>query len=53
MSDPLTVETIGGAGMSDEQAKIFALSIFAGVKAYISEHRAEFEIWQREQEAET
>lgn len=49
MPDPLTVETIGGKSMSNEQVKYFALSIFAGVKAYIKEHRAEFEEWQREQ----
>lgn len=49
MSDPTTVEIVGGESMSNEQAKYFALSIFAGVKAYIKEHRAEFEEWQREQ----
>ena len=37
--------------MSDEQAKLFATSICASVKAYISAHRAEFEAWRREQEA--
>ena len=37
--------------MSDMQAEYFALSIFAGLKSYIAEHRAEFEEWQREQEA--
>ena len=51
MSDPMTVESFGGPGMSDEQAKYFAISIFAGVKQYISEHRAEFEEWHAEQEA--
>lgn len=49
MPDSLTVETIGEKSMSNEQAKYFALSIFSGVKAYIKEHRAEFEEWQREQ----
>ena len=53
MSDPLTIETIGGEKLSDEQVKYFAVSVFAGVKQYISEHRAEFEAWQREQGAET
>ena len=47
----LTVETMGGGDMSDKQAEYFALSLFAGVKSYIAEHRAEFEEWQREQEA--
>ena len=50
MPDPLTVETIGGKSMGNEQAKYFALSILAGAKAYVREHRAEFEEWQREQE---
>lgn len=49
MSDPLTVELIGGGDMGNEQARDFALSIFAGVKRYIKEHRAEFEAWEKEQ----
>ena len=36
--------------MSDKQAKIFALSILAGVKSYVKEHSAEFEAWKKEQE---
>ena len=50
MPKPLTVETIGGKNMSDEQAKHFALSILAGVKSFIQSHRAEFEAWQQESE---
>lgn len=48
MPDPLSIETIGGVIMSNKQAKIFALSIFAGVKSYIKEHPAEFEAWKKE-----
>lgn len=51
MVDALTVEKIGEETMSDEQAKLFAASICTGVRAYIAAHRAEFEAWQREQEA--
>ena len=50
MPDPLAVDTIGREVMSDKQAKIFALSILAGVKSYIKEHSAEFEAWKKEQE---
>lgn len=45
MPDSLVVEVIGGENMSNEQAKYFALSIFAGMKAYVKEHRTEFELW--------
>lgn len=50
MSDTLTIKTSGVAVLGEEQAKHFALSIFADVKAYIKEHRAEYEQWI-EQEA--
>ena len=48
MPDPLDIKTVGGAVMSDEQAKVFALSISAAVKAYIKAHQAEFEAWAKE-----
>ena len=51
MSDTLTIKTSGMAVLGEEQAKHFALSIFADVKAYIKEHRAEYEQWLTEQEA--
>ena len=51
MSDTLTIKTSGVAVLGEEQAKHFALSIFADVKAYIKEHRAEYEQWLTEQEA--
>lgn len=51
MVDALAVEKIGGKTMSDEQAKLFAVSICASVKAYIAAHRAEFAEWQAGQEA--
>lgn len=51
MSDTLTIKTSGVAVLGEEQAKYFALSIFANAKAYIKEHRAEFEQWLIEQEA--
>ena len=51
MSDTLTIKTSGVAGLGEEQAKHFALSIFADAKAYIKAHRAEYEQWLKEQEA--
>ena len=51
MSDTLTIKTSGVAVLGEEQAKHFALSIFADVKAYVKEHRAEYEQWLKEQEA--
>ena len=47
MPNVLKVNTFGAALMGDEQAKNFAMSIFAGVKAYIREHPAEFEEWKQ------
>lgn len=35
--------------MSQEQAKLFAVSIYAGVKAYLQAHRSEFNQWLQEQ----
>ena len=51
MSDTLTIKTSGVAVLGEEQAKHFALSIFADVKAYLKEHLAEYEQWLNEQEA--
>ena len=51
MSDTLTIKSSGVAVLGEEQAKHFALSIFADVKAYIKEHGAEYEQWLIEQEA--
>ena len=51
MSDTLTIKTSGMAVLGEEQTKYFALSIFADMKAYIKEHRAEYEQWLIEQEA--
>lgn len=51
MSDTLTIKTSGVAVLGEEQAKHIALSIFADVKAYIKEHRVEYEQWLTEQEA--
>ena len=51
MSDTLTIKTSGVAVLGEEQAKYFALSIFADVKAYVKAHRAEYEQWLAEQEA--
>ena len=51
MSDTLTIKTSGVAVLGEKQAKHFALSIFADVKDYIKEHRAEYEQWLIEQEA--
>ena len=48
MPDPLDIKTVGGGVLSDEQAKVFALSISAAVKAYIKAHQAEFEAWAKE-----
>lgn len=50
MPNALAVNTSGGVDMGTEQAKYFALSIFADMKAYIKEHRAEYEQWLIEQE---
>lgn len=52
MSDPLTVYTSGEVTMGEKQAQFFAVSIFASVKKYISDHRVEYEAWLREQENE-
>lgn len=52
MSDPLTVYTSGEVTMGEKQAQLFAVSIFASVKAYISDHRTEYETWLQEQENE-
>ena len=49
MHDPLTVQSLGEIEMNREQAKLFAVSIYAGVKAYLQTHRAEFEQWLQEQ----
>ena len=51
MSDTLTIKTSGVAVLGEEQAKHFALSIFADVKAYVREHKEELEQWLQEQEA--
>ena len=51
MSDTLTIKTTGVEVLGEEQAKYFALSIFADMKAYIKDHRAEYEQWLIEQEA--
>lgn len=51
MSDTLTIKTSGVAVLGEGQVKYFALSIFADVKAYLKEHRAEYEQWLNEQEA--
>ena len=51
MSDTLTIKTSGVAVLGEEQAKYFALSIFADVKAYVREHKEELEQWLQEQEA--
>ena len=51
MSDTLTIKTSGVAVLGEKQTKYFALSIFADVKAYTKEHRAEYEQWLIEQEA--
>ena len=42
MPDTLTIKTSGVAVLCEEKAKYFALSIFADMKAYIKEHRAEY-----------
>lgn len=52
VSDPLTVLTSGETIMGKKQAELFAISIFASAKAYIRDHRAEYEAWLREQENE-
>lgn len=51
MSDTLTIKTSGVAVLGEEQAKYFALSIFADVKAYLREHRTDYEQWMIDQEA--
>ena len=51
MSDTLTIKTSGVAVLGEEQTKYFALSIFADVKAYVKEHRADYVQWLIEQEA--
>ena len=51
MSDTLTIKTSGVAVLGEEQAKHFALSIFADMKVYLQGHRAEYEQWLIEQEA--
>ena len=51
MSDTLTIKTSGVAVLGEEQAKHFALSIVADVKAYVKEHRAEYEQGLIEREA--
>lgn len=38
--------------MGEKQAQLFAVSIFASVKTYISDHRVEYEAWLQEQENE-
>ena len=47
MPNAITVNTSGAVLMGDEQAKSFAMSIFAGLKAYVREHPAEFEEWKQ------
>ena len=49
MTDTLAVKTSGEIIMGEEQAKYFAISIYAGVKTYLKEHQAEFEAWLQEQ----
>lgn len=49
MHDPLTVQSLGDVVMNQKQAKLFAVSIYAGVKAYLQTHRSEFEQWLQEQ----
>lgn len=51
MANALAVNTSGGVDMGTEQAKYFAISIFADLKAYVKAHRAEYEQWLIEQEA--
>jgi len=36
--------------ISQKQAKSFAIQVLSGMKVYISEHKADFEKWQKEQE---
>ena len=38
--------------MSDNMARDFALSVFKGIKEYISMHRDEFASWETEQKKE-
>lgn len=52
MSDSLIITTYGDEVMSEKQAEYFAISIFADIKAYIKEHKAEFEEWQAAQGGE-
>lgn len=49
MHNPLIVQTLGDIVMDKKQAKFFAVSIYAGVKAYLQDHRSEFEQWLQEQ----
>lgn len=49
VSDSLIITTYGDEVMSDKQAEYFAISIFADIKAYIKDHRTEFEEWQEKQ----
>lgn len=51
MANALAVNTSGGVDMGTEQAKYFAISIFADLKAYVKAHKAEYEQWLIEQEA--
>lgn len=49
MHDPFTVQVMGDIVMNQKQAKLFAVSIYADVKAYLQTHRPEFEQWLQEQ----
>lgn len=45
----LSTKTNGTIELSREQAKCFATSIFAEMKAYIREHRDEYAEWLAEE----
>lgn len=49
MPENLTVKTSGKVVLSEDQSRVFALSILADVKSYVKEHRAEYEQWLTEQ----
>lgn len=52
MSDTLTIKTSGVAVLGEEQAKQFAFSIYASMKAYIKEHQKEYNAWLAEQKGD-
>lgn len=43
---------IDNCKVSTKQARYFAIQIFGGLRQYISEHRAEYEAWLRQEGAE-